>query len=182
MANIDVKQIRIAKRYSEALFETALETNELQKVCDELGFIQETLLASVDLKEFLENPVITNADKKDVINKIFTGKVCTIVLNFLILLVDNSRFNIFDSVLSEYLNRMDKVNNIVKAKVVSAVELEEVAKTRLIEKLERKISKKVVANYEIKPEIIAGLIIEINDKTIDTSLKTKLNSIKKQLI
>lgn len=182
MANIDVKQIRIAKRYSEALVETGTETAGIQKIYDELIFVQQTLFSSDDLREFLENPIITHLDKHDVINKIFSNSVSAVVLNFLILLVDNNRFNIFDSVLVEYLNKMDQINNIVKARVFSAVELEDSMKVKLIEKLENKISKKVIANYEIKPEIIAGLIIEINDKTIDTSVKTKLNSIKKQLI
>lgn len=182
MANIDVKQIRIAKRYSEALIDSAIETNELQKFYDELRFVQETLSGSIDLKVFLENPIINRLDKKDVVNQVFATNLSSVVLNFLLLLVENNRFNIIDSVVIEYLNRLDQINNVVKAKVVSAVELDSTMKTRLIEKLENKISKKVLANYEIKPEIIAGLVIEINDKTIDTSLKTKLNSIKKQLI
>lgn len=182
MANIDVKQIGIAKRYSEALVDSATETNELQKVYEELKFVQETLSNSSDLKVFLENPIINRPDKKDVINQVFANNLSNVVLNFLLLLVENNRFNIFESVVIEYSNKMNQINNIVKANVVSAVELDETTKSRLIEKLEYKISKKVLANYEIKPEIIAGLIIEINDKTIDTSLKTKLNSIKKQLI
>lgn len=141
-----------------------------------------TLISSPDLKAFLENPIVSRLDKNDVIRQVFVNNVSNVVFNFLVLLVENNRFNILETVVAEYSNKMNKINNIVKAKVISAVELAESMKSRLIEKLEYKISKKVIANYEIKPEIIAGLVIEINDKTIDTSLKTKLNSIKKQLI
>ena len=182
MTNIDVKQIRIAKRYSEALIDSAIATNEVQKIYDELLFVNSTLKSSTDLKLFLENPVITHQDKIDVINQIFVSHLSTPVVNFLMLLIENNRFDAFDSIVTQYSSKMDEINNVLKAKIVSAVELNEEIKNRLIEKLEAKTAKKVIADYEINTDIIAGIIIEINDKTIDTSLKTKLNSIKKQLI
>lgn len=182
MANIDVKQIRIAKRYADALVESAKDSNLLQKVFDDLKLVESTLTTSTELKEFLEKPVISHDDKKDVIAQVFKNSVSEATLNFLLLLVDNNRFNLFEATVVEYSDRLDEINNIVKVKVVSAVDLNEDMKNKLIQKLEQKVSKKVVADYVLKPEIIAGLVIEINDKTIDTSLKTKLNNMKKQLI
>lgn len=182
MANIDVKHIRVAKRYSEALIESAVNSNEVDKVLDELSFINQTLVSSPDLKEFLENPIITHQDKIDVINQIFANHISGSVTNLLMLLVENNRFDVFDLIVNEYSNKKDEINNIVKAKVISAIELNDDAKSKIVNKLEYKTSKKVIADYEINPAIIAGIIVEINDKTIDTSLKTKLNNIKKQLI
>ncbi len=182
MANIDVKQIRVAKRYSDALIENAINNGEVDKILDELSFVNQTLVNSPDLKEFLENPIITHQDKLDVINEIFTNHLSNPVMNLLKLLVENNRFDVFESILIEYSNKKDEINNIIKAKIVSAVDLNDEAKSKIVAKLEQRTSKKVAASYEINPDIVAGLIVEINDKTIDTSLKTKLNNIKKQLI
>lgn len=182
MGNIDVKQIRIAKRYADALVSSAMDSDLLQKAFEDLKLVESTIQTSGELKDFLENPVITHNDKKDVISQVFKSSISEVALNFLLLLVDNNRFNLFDSAVIEYSNKLDEINNIVKVSVVSAIELNEDMKNKIIQKLEQKVSKKVVANYELKPEIIAGLVIEINGKTLDTSLKTKLNNLKKQLI
>ncbi len=182
MANIDVKQIRIAKRYSEALIDNTDNKQEAQDIHNQLIFINQTLISSADLKAFLENPIISQQDKTDVINQIFSRNISEKVKNLLFLLIDNNRFDAFAAIVSEYEARLDELNNVIKARVISAIELNEDAKGRLIQKLESKTSKTVVADYQINPQIIAGIIVEINDKTIDTSLKTKLNNIKKQLI
>ncbi len=182
MANIDVKQIKVAKRYAEALFENSNVSNKLQLVFDNLKLIESVLNENSELKSFLENPVISHSDKKDVISEIFNEHVDESVKNLLFLLIDNNRFDLFFGVLIAYSNKLDETNNILKVKVISAVEVSEELKNALVQKLENKVSKKVVPEYEIKPEIIAGLIIEVSDKTIDTSLKTKLNNLKKQLI
>lgn len=182
MANIDVKQIKIAKRYAEALFENSNISNKLQLVFDNLKLIESVLNENFELKSFLENPVISHSDKKDVISEIFNEHVDESVKNLLFLLIDNNRFDLFFGVVIAYSNKLDETNNILKVKVISAVEVSEELKNALVQKLENKVSKKVVPEYEIKPEIIAGLIIEVSDKTIDTSLKTKLNNLKKQLI
>ena len=73
------------------------------------------------------------------------------------------------------------LNNIVKPQIISAVELNEEQKNRIINKLQTKLSKIIQPEYEIKPDIIGGLIIEIDDRTIDCSLKTKFDNMKKQL-
>lgn len=182
MANIDVKQIKIARRYAEALIETSSASNKLQSVFENLKLIESVLNENAELKSFLENPVISHSDKKDVIVVIFNENVDDSVQNLLFLLIDNNRFNLFEGVVVAFSDKLNEINNILKVKIISAVEVSEELKNTLVQKLENKISKKVVPEYEINPEIIAGLIIEVNDKTIDTSLKTKLNNLRKQLI
>lgn len=182
MNSVDVKQIKIAKRYAVALVESAVDDGVLQPVFQQLCMVRDTLLNSADLFDFLTNPIVSFTDKYDVIDKVFSSEVSDKVTNFLKLLVENSRFELFYSVIEQYSVKLDEFNNISRVSVVSAVNLDDEAKRRIVEKLEFKISKKVIAEYKVNPEIIAGLVIEVNNKTIDTSLKTKLNNIKKQLI
>ena len=62
------------------------------------------------------------------------------------------------------------------------IDLYDDEKNRLNEKLERKFSKKIIANYEIKQEILAGLIVQYGNTVIDFSLATKFKNMKKTLI
>ena len=71
--------------------------------------------------------------------------------------------------------------NVVKVGVVSAVEIDEDLKNKLQNKLEKKLNKSVKFDFEINPEIIAGLVLKIQDKTIDGSLAARLEGFKKSL-
>ena len=80
-----------------------------------------------------------------------------------------------------YEEAMDVAKNVVKVGVVSAVEIDDDLKQALQRKLEKKLNKSVKFDFEINPEIIAGLILKIQDKTIDGSLAARLDSFKKSL-
>ncbi|MDD3237731.1 MAG: ATP synthase F1 subunit delta [Candidatus Gastranaerophilales bacterium] len=182
MANINLKQNRIAKRYAKALFDEAKASSMQDEVLSNLKFVVDTCKQSPDLKDFLENPIISTEDKIDAINTIFKENVSNIVYNFFVLLLENKRFDVLESVVSNYIEMLDEMNNILKIKVTSAVEMNGDLKNKLISKIENKTQKKVIADYLINPEIIAGLVIDINGKIIDSSLKTKLKGLQKQLI
>lgn len=177
----DVKNIKIARKYSNALLESALESNRLDKVYNNLVFVIETINSNKQLNDFLVSPIIKADDKKDVINKIFSIHVENIVLDFLLVLADSNRLNVLEEILNQFSASYNKENNIVKPNVISAVELDDIQKQKITEKLETKLAKKIEPKYFVDNDIIGGLIIEIEDKTIDCSLKTKFNNMKKQL-
>ncbi|MGM9994526.1 MAG: ATP synthase F1 subunit delta [Candidatus Avigastranaerophilus sp.] len=177
----EVKHIKTAKRYSNAIFKLALESGLLDKIYNDLIFIQQTISSNPQLKMFLLNPVISKEDKKDVISKIFSVHTDKIAYDFLYLLADNGRIDILNEVLNQFTKKYNEENNIIKPQIISAVELNEIQKDKLKEKLEKKLSKKVVPEYLINADIIGGLIVEIDDKTIDCSLKTKFYNMKQQL-
>ena len=177
----DVKNIKIARKYSNALLELAVENNNLDKVFNDFVFIMETLNSNSQLKDFLYSPIINVQDKKDVVNKIFSIHVDKTTIDFLFVLVDSNRVNILDEILNQFAKTYNKESGIVKPVVISAVELDDVQKSNVVEKLEVKLSKKILPEFKVDEDIIGGLIIEIEDKTIDCSLRTKFKNMKKQL-
>ena len=182
MPKIDIKQIRIAKRYAIALFEIAKSADIIQQVFEELKSVVADCHETKELKDFLESPIISIDDKKEVVDRVFKDSVSEQTYNFLILLAENSRFDLLQAVTDEYNVLLDDLNNVLKANITSAVEINSELKDKLVQKLEYKTSKKVVPVYYIDPEIIGGLIVEVDDKTIDSSIRTKLNNLQKQLI
>lgn len=177
MTNSNTKQIKIAKRYASALS----GLNERTVVFNDLLSTQKVLEESVDLKNFLESPIFSTADKKEILSKVFTN-LSDKTMNFLYLLVDKNRFSFFDTILHEFRGELDLISNIKRVDVVSAVELNSDEMYRLKDVLQRKLSANVEITYSIDESIVAGLIIKIGDKVIDNSLKTRLATMKKQLI
>ncbi len=177
----DIKNTKIAKKYSNALLETAKEENKYDTIYNDILFAAETVNTNKDLSDFLLNPIIKAEDKKDVIKKIFSFHTDKTTLNFLCLLVEKGRINALNEIVNQYTQSYNKINNTIKPLITSAVELSSSQKERLTEKLTNKLMKKVLPEYIINPDIIGGLIVEIGDKTIDFSIKNRFDDMKKQL-
>ena len=164
--------------------EMALDANakhtEVQK---ELGFILNTVNENRDLKEFIQNPVISKKDKKEVLDKIFNGKVSASLLNFLFLLCENNRLNILDDIFSSFVLEINKMENTVDAIITSAVPLDDAQKERLISKLQNKIKTdkgniKVNPEFQIDEAILGGIVVKINDTVIDLSIRKKFENLR----
>lgn len=178
---IDNKQLPLAKRYSDAIISVAQDRNEVDDVFADIKNVSECLSLVEKMKMFLVHPVIPVSEKKDMISSIFKGKIKESSLNLLLILLEKNRFNILDTIKYCYESAMDDAKNVIKVSVVSAVEIDEDLKEKLQKKLEKKLSKSVKFEFEINPAIIAGLILKIQDKTIDGSLASRLEGFKKTL-
>ena len=181
MKTIDIKHIKAARKYSNALFQSAKEAGKTEKVYDDIVFISETIDTNVGLKNALLNPIVSLSDKKDIVQKLFSVHIEKITLDFIFLLLEHNRLDCLNEVVNCYNQASNKLNNIITPTVISAVELNDEQKNRIISKLENKTNKKVLPEYTVKPDIIGGIIIEIDDKTIDCSIKTKFDNMRKQL-
>lgn len=173
----------IALRYAKSLLELD-KTTELSNlvICKNLESIKEILQSSNELFEVLKNPVISINQKEEIIGEVFKADTDTLIMNFLKLLVKEGRFELILEIIRIYNNLLDKLNNIVKAEVTSAVTLEDEFKNQIENKLKEKLNKDVIVNYKTDKSIIAGLIYKIGDDVFDSSLKNKFEKIKKAII
>ncbi len=177
------KFLIVSKRYAKALIElqnAGIISSE--DILNDLKTISDTLKISQDLNEVLSNPVVGIDDKKDIVEQIFSNKISATVKNFVKVLIDKSRFSAFKYIVLAYEQELDLIKGLERVNVVSAIEMKQEAKERLQRKLEEKLKKSVIINFEQDPEIIAGLIIKIGDSVIDNSLRHKIDNLSKEMI
>lgn len=179
--DIDNKLIPLAKRYSDALIEVAKNKNELDEVFSDLNTVVEAIGSVKELKDFLSHPVIPQSEKKDVVKSVFEGKIQEDTLNLLNILIEKNKMKLINTILYCFNESADEAKNILKVNVISAVKVDEDLTSKLKEKLENKLHKNVKFDFEINPDIIAGLVLKINDKTIDGSMASKLQGFKKSM-
>lgn len=179
------KNLKPAKRYAKALIELCLDASNtgdnssFDKIYNELDLIFQTIDKNDELKSFLFAPPVSKEDKKDVLNRVFEGKVDSCILNFLFLLNENSRLEILDEILRALKNYIDEEKNILNVDILSAVELTDTQKETLKLKLQNKTGKTINPNYSLNKEILGGLIIKIDDMVIDLSLINKIENLRK---
>ena len=102
--------------------------------------------------------------------------------NFCFTLLDNKKMDHINSIHTELTKMINAEKNIQEAIVVSAVQLNRSEIAKIKAKLENKFKKEFNLTNTINEDIISGLMIRIEDTLIDLSLRTKLNSLKKQII
>ncbi len=183
--NIDNKLLPIAKRYSKALLDVARSKNDYDEICEDLANIDELLSEESnlgDFKKFLLHPAIPVAEKKDLIKSIFEGKVQQETLNLLYLLVEKNKINLVPAIFHAYEDALDAEKNILKIHVVSAVEMDEDSISKLKAKLESVLHQQVKFDFEIDPDIIAGLVLRTRCITYDGSIAAKLERFEKVLV
>lgn len=171
----------VAKRYSNALFEVALEGKTMDQTGEELSFITQSLTDHEDLFKALKSPLIKPVEKKELMKNIFSEHISREMLNFVYVLIDKSRSEALVEIGAEYHKLLAAHNNTIKATATTAVAMTKEQIDELTEKLTKTSGKTVTLANEVDPSIIGGVFIQIGDKIIDGTLKRRLTEIEDRL-
>lgn len=171
---------KISYRYANSLLLLSEEKKILNKVYDDAELVFNTLSGSKEFRSVLKNPVLKSKIKKDLIKKIFEGKIGAEVLAFIDFVIDKNREDILFDIFREFLNLRDIKEGILRARVKSAVELSDSLKQKIEKKLTERTNKKVKADFFTDSNIIGGYVINIQDTVIDSSVKHQLELLRKK--
>jgi len=171
----------VSSRYAEALYNVAVQNQELDEVEQELNFIVGMVESLNDFKKILYHPIITVQEKKVFLENVFKDNISSVTKNFLFLLVDHHRQFFLKDILKVYKEYANKTREITQAQVFSAVELNTEEKVRIEQIIQRYTGKKVETTFNVDPSLIGGVILRIGDKIIDGSVRAKLDNLKEHL-
>ena len=174
--------LQLARKYSKAMFELAQEEGKLIPFGDELASVKKDLASAPQLKGYLANPQIQRQDKKELLRKLFEGELSGTVLNFLYLLVDKRRIELFDAIEDIYRSLSNEARGIVVADVTSAQELTSAQQEKIQKKLATVTGKEVTLRTHRDESLIGGVVVRIGDKRIDGSGKGRLEEMTAQLL
>jgi len=171
---------RISYRYANSLMILAEEKKIFKKISDDADLIFNTLNSSKELRAILKNPVVKIDTKKVILDQIFKEKIGSETMSFINFVSEKNREDILFDIFREFLALVDKKNGVVKARVVSAVDLNDTLKKKMISDLEKKTSRKVSADYTVDPKMIGGFIVRIEDTVYDASVNHQLSLLRKR--
>ena len=171
------------KSYALALYELAKENSELNKIEDEMNGLKVLLSKSSDFRGIILNPTVSKEEKNKVINEMSNQYIFSQTLKkFLGFLTIKNRLFFLNKIIDSFLNLVSSNKGELKAKLVSSKELSKME----IEKIGKELSKdfKSVLNidYKYDPDLIGGLVIQVGSVIIDTSIKTKLKKLEKNML
>ena len=169
-----------ARRYAQAIFDIARETNELDRWQSDLEKIV-GLGEDATLRAFWESPKFRFEEKTRLLSEQLSD-AGPLALNLACLLVTRGRLGMIGDIAEEYRSLLNDYYGIEQAEVITAVPLDDEERLKLAEQLSRVVDKKVVLETEVDPEVIGGVIIRIGGKLIDGSIRNKLAVLKQGLV
>ncbi len=169
--------------YGEALYELAVEQKKTDQLYEEVLAVQEILRTNPDLSTLMNHPKITKEEKLRVVEEVFHGRVDDDITGLLRLLLQKDRYSSVDGVLADFVSKVKEAKGIGVAQVSSAVELTDAQKKTLQQKLLDTTSyREMEVNYAVDKTLIGGVVIRIGDRVVDSSIRTKLEGLKREML
>lgn len=174
---------QVSKTYGSALFEVAMESNALDTILEEVLFVKQTFLENEELNKLLLHPNIEKEEKVKVIENIYKGKVSDEITGLMTMLVHKGHLKDFVPVFDYVIQAIKEEKGIGVAYVSSAVELSEVQRSKIEQKLlETTKYQQIEGVYQVDKNLIGGLVIRIADTVVDSSLKTQIEKLSKTIL
>ena len=172
----------VSKTYGDALFEVALEQGKLDEYWEEAAAVKTAMEDNPELFKLMTHPKIVKEEKIKIIEDIFAGKVSKELVGLLRMIVDKDHFEEADAVLSYFIDCVKEHKNIGTAYVTSAMELSGAQKAAVEKRLlETTRYVKFEMHYAVDSELIGGMVIRIGDRVVDSSVRTKLYDLTREL-
>jgi len=173
----------VARRYARALLELGLEEGQLDSMVREIDAVAEAWDTSPELRNALENPIVSLAAKKAVMSDLAEAlQGSATARRALLLLVDRRRTRALPYIASALREMADARKGLLRAEVTTAEPLSEGYYARLQKQLETMTGQRVVVERRTDPSLIGGVITRIGDRILDGSLRTRLQSLRDALL
>lgn len=171
-------QASLSGRYAVALFDLARDGKTLDTVADSLAAIKAAIAESTDFKGLINNPVLSrDAAGKTVAAVASSLGTDPLTTKFLGVLAENRRLGQLPAIIRAYETLLSNHKGEARAEVTSAHPLDAEQLTALQKSLKARVGRDVAVDAKVDPAILGGLVVKIGSQMIDSSIRTRLNSL-----
>lgn len=182
---VETEQLKtdaVGRVYAGALLELTSEQGSTDAVADEVSQLLAILAEGGDLHQLFSNPGIGDQDRKQIVKKVFEGKVSDLLLRFLCVVADKGRLDSLPSIAAGYLLAVAEQRGQVEVEAFVAAPLDAQTAEQVAGQIGAHLGKQVTLRQHVDASLIGGLKIKIGDKLIDASVASQLKSMKNKMI
>lgn len=172
---------KVASRYAQSLIDLAIEQNSLDKVREDMLFLQQVCHVSREFVNLLRNPVV-HADKKvKILEKVGAGRMTPIIASFVRLLINKGREEYLPEIIDAFLDQYNNLKDIHTLKLTTAVEVGEGVRQALKDKIRQDLGlDKTVLQTAVNADLVGGFTLEFDGKMVDASIAKDLRDVRKE--
>jgi F-type H+-transporting ATPase subunit delta len=168
----------IAARYASAVFDLAKEGKAIAKLETNVDDLAAALESSADLRDLISSPVYSRDVQGGAVNAISKKmKLQPIMANTLSLMATKRRLFVLPQLVAQLRALIAEDKGEVTAEVTSATAMTKAQSDKLAKTLKANVGKDVIIKATVDESLIGGLVVKVGSKMIDTSIRSKLNSL-----
>lgn len=167
-----------SRSYADALFSLALETRTMNETRKALCEARDGLYLTEGAVDLLASPAIAKEERLQVLDKTFGDALPEHVMGLLHVMTAHGQIRELDDCTKAFCELCDAAQRVSTAYVSSAVPLTAEEQARLILKLTQKLNRTIRLECTVDPSLLGGLVVRVDGKIIDGSLKHRLHEIK----
>jgi F-type H+-transporting ATPase subunit delta len=171
-----------AVTYARSLFELGNERKLTDELGKDLAGIADVLRSNPTFAAFLRDPGISSAERTRVIDSVLKPSVNPLLANFLGVLNNHGRLRLLEQIASAYSDLQDEASGKIEVDVTTAQKLSPSELEQVRQKVGAALKKDAVIHQYVDESIIGGLVLRVEDKLIDASVRTQLETMKRQMI
>jgi len=172
---------RLASRYAKSLIDLALEKGELEKIFEDMQWLQQVTSGSRDFANLLRSPIIKGDRKGKIIDAVIGNKVTNITSLFIRLLIANGRENNLPDIIKSFISQYKEYKNIYPVKLTTATPINENLKKTIIDQIKKTSDmQNIELEAVVNEDLIGGFVLEAGDKLVDASIAYDLKQIARQ--
>lgn len=178
MENSGGIQASLSGRYATALFELARDSKTIAEVEASLVAVRQALDESADFRTLTTSPLIGRSDAAKAVDATAAAlKLDATTTKFLGVLAQNRRLGALPAIIRDFRRLAAQFRGETTAEVASAHPLDAAQVEALKQQLRTRIGRDVNVDLSVDPSLLGGLVVKIGSQMIDSSIKTRLNSL-----
>jgi ATP synthase F1 delta subunit len=170
----------IARVYAKALFETAREKGKLDEIREQLGQFADALDQNRELATFFFSPYFSSAEKREAIRRAVSGGEPELV-NFLQLVAEKHRMPAIFRMRREFDRLWAQENRQLDVTLTSAVELDPAIAKQVGDEVSKQTDRQVQLTSHVDPDILGGLVLQVGNMVLDTSIRSRLERLRREI-
>ena len=167
------------REYGDGLFELCAEEGLDDRVLAELECLKTLFRQQPDFVRLLMNMTLSRDERLKIADSALRGQVHPYVLNFIKILVERGAVSEFADCAEAYRDRYGKAHDIAEADVTTATALSDEQRKALTERLEKMTGQKILLKEHVRPEVVGGVLLELNGKRYDNTVRQRLENIRR---
>lgn len=172
----------IPRRYAKALYKLAVENGDADQIYAQLKRLNFRYTAIDELKRVVLNPYIPDEEKGRVMLEAAGAKPGSSLDKFILLVIRNNRAGFLRKIALSYVNLYRAEHNIAKVEIATASELPTKEVDAIVDVVKQRLGDMALeVEQTVKPDLIGGFTVKIDDILLDASIKNELKTLRLKL-
>jgi len=173
---------KISMRYARVLYALAVEKGLHQQIYNEMQILSQSFFNVPDLSRTLSNPMHTTEEKLSLLATASGNNISSLLSDFYRFVIKKGREEFMIFIAMSYQDYYRMKQHIVVGKITSVLPLKEESLAKVKQLIKSNFDSTINLSTEVDPSIIGGFVFEVNNYRMDSSIKTELQNIQKELI